>query len=98
MKKKTKSFALSAILALGVCGCTQEKPPGPAEQIGRGVDQILGGINRMDQEAQDKAARPSPTPKYGQDGYGRGRYDSDWDVSDEPGDDLYDERSSDRRY
>jgi len=37
-------------LALAFYGCSRPKPEGPAERIGKGVDQIIGGVRDLDKD------------------------------------------------
>ena len=41
-------FILLALYAL--VACSAQEPEGPAEKIGKGVDQIIGGFNELDGE------------------------------------------------
>lgn len=78
----SKRIIITLLVAAAASGCAKEKPPGPAEQIGRGLDQILGGINRMDEEA---AKRPTPrrTPELEDDrDYDPSRLEDDFDSRD----------------
>jgi hypothetical protein len=51
--KLALAFVFVAVLVL--VGCTQTTPPGPAERIGKGVDEIFGGVKDFDQNSSDNA-------------------------------------------
>lgn len=38
------------LAGLLLCGCSQPKPEGPAERIGKGIDEIAGGLREYDRE------------------------------------------------
>ncbi|RIL11128.1 MAG: hypothetical protein DCC75_02990 [Proteobacteria bacterium] len=42
-------------------GCVQEKPEGPAEKIGKGVDQIFEGIDDFETTRSDSSDRDNDT-------------------------------------
>lgn len=46
---------LLCILALSMVavGCVRKEPEGPAEQIGKGIDQMTKGIKQLDSEQDD---------------------------------------------
>ena len=51
-------FTLSLLILAS--GCVKE-PEGPAEQIGKGIDQVSKGVRQYEYETRDRRA-PTPTP------------------------------------
>jgi hypothetical protein len=57
-----QAYLLLTLVTVSCIGCAQSAP-GPAERIGRGVDDILGGV-------KDLQAESSPTPSAAAEGQG----------------------------
>jgi len=78
MKNKLKGL-LFAICALVLFACVEKKPEGPAELIGKGIDQMAEGFNKIDKDNRYGSQDPN-SPNYrrpiARDDYERGRYDS----------------------
>ncbi len=71
----TKGTTLIVLAVVALLGCSESKPAGPAERIGKGVHEILGGVRDLGQdsewttgdssntrESQRTNASPSSTP------------------------------------
>ena len=43
-------FVCAAMFGLFVSGCAQQKPEGPAERIGKGIDEIAGAVKDYDHD------------------------------------------------
>ena len=50
---------LLSIGMISLLGCSEKKPEGPAERIGRGVDEILGGMRDLDEQSGESSSRSS---------------------------------------
>lgn len=65
MRKLLPLFVLLAV----VTGCVRKEPEGPAEQIGKGIDQLSKGVRQLEREnaagdssaARDRGIRDSRT-------------------------------------
>ncbi len=70
---KTCQIGLLALLLIGVSSCIKPEP-GPAERIGRGIDEITKGIGDFD---TDRDTRTSPRGGGYEGPYGRKRGERD---------------------
>lgn len=75
-------LSLLAIALLALAGCVKE-PEGPGERIGRGIDEIMKGLEEMDaasgtnpryDERNDRGARTDEERKRSQDLHQSDRY------------------------
>ena len=87
--RNLKMAIFICVFSFAGLGCVQQKPEGPAERIGKGIDEISDALRDYDARSSDSARSRDLSHDYGRDQYGEERvrsYDHD-PYYDSPSDD-----------